>query len=850
MSGLRYFTTLIFTLLSLHVLAGVLKGKVVDEHGAQLPYATLYLAGTTLGTTANSNGDFELTMAPGLYKVVCQYMGYEQASFNISFTGNELVEHKFVLKQQSLDMTEVVVSASTEDPAYDIIRSAIEKRQFHLNQVRSFQSSIYFKGVGRSRKMPEKFLGQKVKDETDNIDSLGSGVLYLAEEEADYYSDGDNEKTVIHSVHESGNQGGLGFSRFPPVITFYNNNVNVLGKDSRGFVSPVGDRALLYYKYKLLGQFDDHGHTIYKIRVTQRRNFEPCFNGIIYIVDSEWAIHSLNMTLTKQSGLDQLDTLKIDQVFLPMEKDNWVIKNQVLYLAINLLGFDITADGVAVYNNQKVNEAIPDSIFGSRASSEYDKTANKKDTSYWTGNRPIPLEKDERRDFVVKDSLVKKFSDPAHLDSLRRNGNKFKPLKLLLSGFTFNGPQYRDKYSTNSVLLGLTTPNMLNYNIVEGYNIAPKLSYRHMIDTGKLLFADLAMRYGFSNTHFNSVARIYYLDQDRAWLNRTWVYGIEGGKYVYQYNPENPVLPWFNTYSALLYRQNDLKIYERWDAAAVVARNYGNGLKWIVRAAYQQRLPLQNTTDYSFFKGDNGGYASNTPPNLVQAATAWVKNDAAILHASVSYKPVFTYTQYPDFKVANGSSWPLFSFTYDKGIPGIVNSVSNFDKWRFSIQNDVSLHLLGLLKYHFACGGFLNSAYVSIPDLMHLYGDRGIGYAAPYLQSFQFAQYYEFSNKAPLYGEGHIEYHLNGLLSNKIPLLRQARYYLLFGSNAFYSSQSNYYAEAFVGIDNIGWKLVRTVRLDFVQSWDSHMSHNSGFRFSFALPGSTPTNTNLMQSEW
>ena len=146
-------------------------------------------------------------------------------------------------------------------------------------------------------------------------------------------------------------------------------------------------------------------------------------------------------------------------------------------------------------------------------------------------------------------------------------------------------------------------------------------------------------------------------------------------------------------------------------------------------------------------------------------------------------------------------------------------------------NDDVHLKLAGNLSYHFAMGGFLNTDYVSVPDLMHLYGNRGIGYAAPYLESFQFAQYYDFSNKDNLYGEGHVEYHLDGLLSNKIPGLKQAHFYLLLGGNAFYAHNNEYYTEAFVGLENIGYKLFRFLRVDFVQSWDSQMGHNSGIRF-------------------
>ncbi len=840
----------IFTGLPASLFAGVLKGRVVDDKGERLPFATVYIEGTTTGVNANGNGDYELTVAPGLYKVICQYIGYQQSTFNLSITGNETIEHKFVLKGQNLEMKEVVIHSNAEDPAYEIIRNAISRREFHLKQVQSFQTDIYLKGGMRSRKMPKKFMGQKTTDETDIVDSMGRGVLFLSEEDATYYTQGKKKKTVIHSVHQSGSPNGLGFSRFPSVMTFYENDINVFGGESRGFISPVSDNALFYYKYKLVGQFEEQGHTIYKIKVIPKRAYEPCFTGEIYIVDQDWAIHSLNMTLAKKSGMDIVDTLKVDQLFLPLHKDTWVIKSQVLYFTVNLLGFDVTASGVTVYNNQKVNEPIPDSVFADRIISAYDKTANKKDTSYWKDNRPIPLEKDESKDFIAKDSLRLKITSPEFVDSMRRKGNRFKPLGFLFGGYSYSTKKNKNIFSINSVLIGLGSDNMLNFNTIEGFNLAPKISWRHMIDTGKYLHAESVYRYGFSNTHFDVAGRLYYVSRDRAFLNRAWTIGIEGGKYVFQYNSENPVLPFFNTYTALFYRDNDLKLYERYEATAYLGRNYGNGLNWYIKPSYQQRLPLNNTSYYSIWPGSLSDEKSNSPDWLLKAATAWQKSDAALITASVSFKPGYTYTQYPDYKVANGSDWPTFRLFYEKGIPGIINSVSNFDKWRFSVQDEFSMKLIGLIKYNFAVGGFINSAYVSVPDLMNLYGNRGIGYASPYLQSFQFAQYYEFSNKEPIYGEAHLEYHLKGLLSNKIPLLRQARYYLLFGGNAFYATGTDYYTEAFVGLENIGYKLGRVLRVDFVQSWDSHNGHNSGIRFGLGLPGMPAYKTYPLHGEW
>jgi len=215
----------------------------------------------------------------------------------------------------------------------------------------------------------------------------------------------------------------------------------------------------------------------------------------------------------------------------------------------------------------------------------------------------------------------------------------------------------------------------------------------------------------------------------------------------------------------------------------------------------------------------------------------------------MSYQPGYMYVQYPEY-LYGFSDWPVFTITYDKGIPGLLSSKTDFDKWRFSIEDDVKLKLLGSLEYNIAVGGFLNNKYVALPDLMHLYGNRGVGFASAYLHSFQFAQYYDWSNDEPFYTELHIEYGMLGLLSNKIPLLRQARWYFVAGTNTFYANTNDYYTEAYIGIDNLGYKLARILRIDFVQSWDSRMGRNSGIRFGIKPAGASNSHADLDKDVW
>ena len=821
-------------------LAGKISGKIVDEEGMPLAFASVIVKGTTLGTTANADGFYILNLPEGNYLLQAQYIGYKQEQFSLKISANDNIQHHFTLSVQGYELKDFVVKSGAEDPAYRIIRNAIKRRIFHLKQMQSFQASIYLKGVLRNRKTPDNIMGIKLKEDTKKdmkgsmgLDSAGKGVLYLAEQVADYFTDGKRDKIIIRSVKESGAPNGVGMGSIPPVINFYENNVNVLvssGANDLGFVSPISASAMSYYTYKLVGDFKENEQTIYKIKVTPKRQFERCFEGDIYIADEDWAIHSVQLLLTNKQGLDMLDTLRTEQLYLPLGKDIWVIKNQVFYPTLNIFGFDISGNFVTVYDNQKVNHSIPDSIFNKKITISYQRDATKRDEAYWNELRPLALEIDENKNYSYKDSIYKVETDPARIDSLRKRGNKTSIKEFFWGGITLNSKAYKQRLSISQALFDV------HYNTVEGLNYAPSINYRHRIDTGKILTAEAQLRYGFNNTRFNAKGLLRYTQSDRKWATRNWSIAAAGGKYISQLNNDNPVGELVNTYVSLVEQRNYFKIYERWLAGIQIKRNYGNGFFWNASLHYENRMPLQNTTNFSFAKSRNiNDFTDNLPQEF--ASQAMIAHQAVIANIELSYQPGVHYTQFPERKVPQGSNAPVFSVSYQKGIPDLLNSIVDYDKWEFQIQDELNIKRMGSIEYNAIIGGFLNDKNVQIPDMKHLLGNQ-FGVASPFLKSFQLAPYYRFSNIAKLYAEWHIEYQLKGLLSNKIPLFKQAHWYFVIGNNSFYTEQNQYYTEAFLGIDNIGFKIFRGIRCDFIKSWDSYKQNNLGIRVGFKFGNS------------
>jgi Family of unknown function (DUF5686)/CarboxypepD_reg-like domain len=805
---------------------GILKGMIRDTAGIVLPAATVYIEGTTIGTTSNSKGEYELPLGAGAYVAKCTFVGYSQRSYKFIITGNEVVTHDFTLLEQNLELGEFTIHAGGEDAAYKIMRAAIKRREQHLGVINNFQTSVYTKAVVKSRKLPDKFMGEKIKTPDLDVDTGGKGVLYLSEQYSDYYKSGSKQQTVIHSVHQSGNPSGFGMAQLPSVISFYNNSINLF--TTRNAVSPLSDNALYYYKYKLLGTFTENGVLVNSIQVIPKREFEPCFSGTIYITDDDYAIHSLDLRLTKQNGLDVLDTVQIRQIYLPLQGNVQVIKSQNIYLTAKVFSFDVTAGIVSVYNNQKVNEPLPDSLFSDNIVSRYDKNATRNTDSFWNNNRPVMLDTEEKRNFRVQETLNKKTTTLTYRDSIRKKENVFKVFNVL-TGKKWVLPHEKNTVAISPALF------FVNYNAVEGLNFTPRITWKYLRDSFNSLTTFVDGRYGCSNRHFNVLSKGYFTHSSKENTGKKWGLGAELGTTVAQYADAEPVYPLLNTITALIWQENDLKLYEKTTGTLFFRENYGNGWIWATKLSYQERSPLTNTSFYSFASAHTD-FENNLPAPLA-AIAPMTKHIALLYKINLSWTPGFTYIQYPDYISPVSSKNLKFTLEYSKGIPGIAGSKTDFDKMSLKVENYHRLGLLGTLAYNMTVGGFLSAKYAPVPDLMFPMGNRGLGIASPYLGSFQFAPFYAFGNKEPLFSEAHIEYKLKGLVTNKIPGLRNATMYLVAGCNSFYANAALHYTEVFGGLENIGIRKLHMFRLDFVQSWDSFSGRNSGLRLGISGSG-------------
>lgn len=829
---MRKFLFVLCILASFHSSAQKIYGVVYNSKGDLLPYSSISIKGSSIGASANNRAKYAVNVQPGTYSIVCQHIGYATQEKKVTITTSDQ-EVIFTLEEQKLQLKEVVIKHG-EDPAYAIMRAAIKKRPEYQKAVDAFTCDLYTKDMIKLRRLPKKILGQKIPDEDRvdmGLDTTGAGIIYLSESVAAVaMQKPDKFKMQVKSSRVSGSNG-FGFS-FPTFINMYDNNVVLFTEklNPRGFISPVADGALSYYKYKYLGSFWEDGKEVNSISVTPRRSYEPLFSGIINITENDWRIHSLDLVLTKRSQLEIIDTLKLTQFHTPVTNDIWRVKNQLIHFDFSQFGIDAAGNFVNVYANYNLQPVFAKGYFDN-VIIKYDTGVNQKPKAYWDTIRPMPLEKEEARDYIVKDSLFEVHKDSAKsqltADVLNAKQGNVKPLDIFWDGIhrTHYTKEGSHSWSFEPLIKGL------EYNPAEGVVVNVEGSYDKYLSKAKTnLSLQPHLRYGFSNKHFNGWMEVKLGSRDYEGMGKikraNWSFA--GGSRVTQFNRESPILPLINTISTLFYGDNFMKTYENAFGNIAYGRKFESGLQLNVSTLYEDRKPLDNTTDFTLREKNKSNITPNYPDVDNRIDSQFTQHQALLLGVEISFKPGQKYIQFPYSKMPVGSKYPTFTVSYIKGIDGLLGSDVNFDKWKFMVHDDVNFRIGGLLKYRIGVGGFLNNKSVYIQDYQHFNGNLTAA-ASDYVNSFQLVSYYAFSNTEPLYLQAHLEHHFNGMLTNKIPWFRKLNWHLVAGTNTFYVNEDNHHVEIFAGIENI----LKIFRVDFVAGFDKGKPTRTAIRIGF-----------------
>lgn len=771
----------------------VLTGRVTDSQGTPVAFTSVYVNGTTQGTSANQSGYYQLKLKPGKYTINYRFVGFKQHTDDVE-VGVDHTTHDVVLSYD--DPQTKPADANAEDPARGIINNAIAKRQYYLTEVNAYACDVYIRGTQKLISAPKNIISKGIAHELQlNLEK--NSILYMSESSSRLsFQQPNNYKEVMISSKATGNYNAFNFDRAANLqVNFYQNMFDIEGLNPRGFISPIADNAFTYYTYKLIGSSTENGKVIDKIQVIPLDDREPVFKGNIYIIEGDWRIYSAHLYVTGKSNLNFVDTLNINQQYLPVSADKWQPASVSFTYSGNVLGFRYKGYILGTFSNYDLSAKFPPRFFNGETMRIAD-VSLKRDSAYWAQNRPVPLAADEQRNYNFKDSIAKRHETKLYLDSLEKANNHFSPVSYVFFGDTI---KHRDKHEIITVN---TLYDVVQYNTVEGWVVDLKPTYTKNLEAGKQYIISPEVRYGFDNKilSLNSGFNYTYDANDQG-----MIYG-KAGTGILDINNAGTVSTFLNSLNSLFFKNNDLKLYRSKYIMAGTQREVTRGLLLDGNLEYARRTALQNTSNRTVGSFPDKEFTSNNPfiPDL-NAPLLFQENDAFTVKLSGTYTFDEEYATTPTGRVYDVSKYPKVKLNYRKGIKNFLGSDVDYDYADLQIYHDhINLGIYGYSAFLLTVGNFFNSNALSYPDYKWFKGNQGITFS-PGISLFHFLPYYTYSQSS--FVEAHYEHNFAGYLFNKIPGVRKLKLEEIVGGNFLTQKNTPNYGEFYIGVQRFFFRI-------------------------------------------
>jgi len=730
---LKKLLLLLFITQNVFAVSG-LKGKIKNEKGEVMPYASVLVKGTEIGTMANENGDYEIKLKAGSYEVVFQYIGYQSVIKKVDIDEN-VQTLNITMKEVSIELGGVKVSNNNEDPALTIMRKTIAMSPIHHKEVESYSLRNYVRGSIKVDEVPFLFKKEMEKN------FIKEGQTYVLESvnEIKFKQPNTLSERVL-SVRSNipptmKGAESISFSR----INFYNPS---------NAESPITAKGAINYKYVYEGFFQDKGLYINKIKVIPKIKSPGLYHGTMNIIDGTWSLHSVDFESEEQVG-----KVKMKVIFSPIE-DIWMPVQADVFSKIDAFGIEGSARVVTAFKNYSLvknpkyatikPQVLDDKIFKTEAkdlnrkkldtktviqqkevtlkqlkqlskdlekeevkekkekkeeiiTSNYarseDTLARKRTEDFWAEERQVPLTEIEVKGYQRADSIylanATKINVKLKEDSLKKvRPAKFKVNHLILgNSYPYNLIDKNDKKKGYKDYFTIGNwKEDTRYNAVEGVNIGfPRLSYRHRIDSLGSFSMNVKPHYSIQRERLNGSFGIGY-------GQKKFGIGAEVGRKVFQINNEEPINNLVNAAYALLDNRHFGKFYEQKYVRINFTPRINDNIYLRTYLQFAERYRLTNIENQGFRKIADRYYVSNDPIHQDFKTTAFDTHTQTRFNAVLTYRPFsrvriyngrrFVQAYGPTFRLENLSAFG------ETGFNRIELGMNHNFKWKLK---DVSL---------------------------------------------------------------------------------------------------------------------------------------------------------------
>jgi Family of unknown function (DUF5686)/CarboxypepD_reg-like domain len=477
----------------------IIKGMVEDAlTGNPMPYVSVFLKGTTVGTLTDSTGKYRIETDSQATTLLFSFIGYKIVSRTVKPGKEQVINVRLVLTSITLD--EVVIKPEKEkyknkgNPAVELIEKVIARKKENRPEAYSYMEyKTYDKVQFALSNVNDNFTKSKLFSKFnfifDNIDTtkrIGNRVLplFIRETLSTHYfrKEPEASKEVITAEKTINLDEYLNNKGAAAFLDYLYQNINIYDNEilflTNKFLSPIANSAPLFYKYYIIDTLNVIDTKCVRLFFEPRNKSDFMFHGNLYItLDSIAAVRKIDIGINKAANIDWVQDISITQDFERYGRKSWLLSKEEISIdfgiARNSLG--LYGQRTISYRDYVLNQPVSDTIFrGPLKVEQLNPDADKK--GFWDSNRYVPISRPEKAIYSTIDSL-------REIPAFRR---KMNIVMMLSAGF----------YNIGKVEIG-PVGSFYSINEVEGSRV--RFGGRTTTDFSKKITLDGYVAYGFKD---------------------------------------------------------------------------------------------------------------------------------------------------------------------------------------------------------------------------------------------------------------------------------------------------------------------------------------------------------------
>ena len=755
-----YFVVALLLVSTLQLMAQQkITGRVIDEDGFAVSYASVQYRGHKIAVSSDSQGKFSIEKHPG-WVLTVSALSYKSQTISVN-EKMDFIEVK--LKDDSHKLNEVVVKTKRgkysrkDNPAVELMRRVIAaKKKTDLGNHDYYQYDKYQKitlalNDLKKEQLEGKFFSKRqyLLDQVETSPYNGKLTLPVSIDETVsqhiYRKDPKTEKDIIKGQQSNGigqviQTGEILNTALKDAFTdvdIYDDYVRLL---QYPFPSPIGRTGISFYHYYIEDTVYVERDLCYHLQFIPANSQDFGFRGELYVLaDSSLHVKKCNLYMPHNTDVNYVKNMKIEQEYTKLDNGEWVLSKDDMIAELHVNS--VLQDLLVVRNTRLTDYAfdeLPKILFKGKAKVRHDMDAMNRDEAYWNKYRQVDLTKSESS----MDSFIHRME----------NSKGFKYIIFFVKALMENYVEIGGGTDGKKSKFDLGPVNTyISKNFVDGIRL--RLAGRTMAALNPHFFWDGYAAYGTkSNDWYTGNIFTYSLNKKKnspfefPMRNLTF----EVARDVTSPSDENLLHNkdnFFMTFRAAT--QDEMFLYHR------------------------QKLAFTYETDWGFRFNTSLRFQSNrTVGNLHYYhldGTEVKKIRMTDLNVGINYNPGVTYVNTKQQRLPINLDSPEIGLSHTMGFRGFMGGQYHSNITKLSIYKRQWLGSWGYLDFH-AIG---QAQWNKVPFPMLILPPINLSYFEQE-ETISLMKDWEFLNDRQVFWA--LSWDMNGKLLNRIPLIKKLKW--------------------------------------------------------------------------